>query len=50
MSKKKNEFIEPTYTKGDYQIINGEKWIIEDVKETDGKAYKITWTKEKIND
>jgi hypothetical protein len=48
--KKKNVLIEPTYTKGDYTIINGCKWVIEEVKEVGGLAYSITWTKEKVND
>jgi hypothetical protein len=43
---KQKGIIEPIYKKGDYQIIMGEKWIIEEVKEEDGIAYSITWTKE----
>jgi hypothetical protein len=47
---KQKGIIEPIYKKGDYQIIMGVKWIIEEVKEIDEVAYSIKWVKEGYED
>ena len=46
MNQTTNEIINCHYKKGDYTMIDGKRWKVDEVKKVDEYTYNITWSRD----